>query len=131
MAVNGTAPGILAKVVRRLDAVLVHYLTDYIFDGTKATAYTETDMPNPLSIYGKTELLDEQAIQAANPAHYILRTSWVHVAEGINFLNTILQLIPASTAEYPLPARLPDNSRLGNTKFTDAFGIKPETCKKC
>ncbi len=92
MAVNGIAPGILAEEARRLDAVLVHYSTDYVFDGTKATAYTEADTPNPLNIYGKTKLAGERAIQAADAAHYILRTSWVYAAEGTNFLNTILRL---------------------------------------
>lgn len=92
MAVNGIAPGILAEEARRLNAVLVHYSTDYVFDGTKATAYTETDAPNPLNVYGKTKLLGEQAVQAAGTAHYILRTSWVYAAEGTNFLNTILRL---------------------------------------
>lgn len=233
MAVNGIAPGILAEEARRLGAVLVHYSTDYVFDGTKATAYTEADTPNPLNVYGRTKLAGERAIQAADAAHYILRTSWVYAAEGTNFLNTILQLarerpelrivddqtgaptwaraiadmtaqlltmnlrapnkmkpplpasgervgvrrlenvillsalnndnpkfglyhlaasgavtwfgfarailaeaekaldisvprlIPVSTAEYPLPARRPANSRLDTTRLTTTFGIMP------
>lgn len=92
MAVNGIAPGILAEEARRLQAVLVHYSTDYVFDGTKPAPYTEQDVPNPLSVYGKTKLAGEQAIRASGCAHYILRTSWVYAAEGANFLNTMLRL---------------------------------------
>lgn len=92
MAVNGIAPGVLAEEAKRLNAVLVHYSTDYVFDGSKSTAYVETDTPNPLNVYGKTKLAGEQAVQAADAAHYILRTSWVYAAEGANFLNTILRL---------------------------------------
>lgn len=92
MAVNGIAPGVLAEEAKRLGAVLVHYSTDYVFDGTKSAAYSETDTPNPLSVYGKTKLSGEQAIQAVGGAHYILRTSWVYAAAGANFLNTMLRL---------------------------------------
>lgn len=202
MAVNGIAPGVLAEEAKRLDAMLVHYSTDYVFDGTKSTAYTETDIPNPLSVYGKTKLAGEQAIQAVGAMHYILRTSWVYAAEGANFMNTILRLArerpelrivddqigaptwaraiadmtvqmliagardaharqglyhltatgavswcgfaraildtaqkisgtapprltPITTADYPLPARRPANSRLDTTHFIAAFGITP------
>jgi dTDP-4-dehydrorhamnose reductase len=179
----------------------VHYSTDYVFDGSKSTAYTETDTPNPLSVYGKTKLAGEQAIQAVGSAHYILRTSWIYAAEGTNFMNTILrlarerpelrivddqtgaptwaaaiaemtaqmlrkvpdhgnphclyhltatgavtwhgfaqaildetqkisgtvppQLIPITTADYPLPAQRPTNSRLDTSRFSTVFGIAP------
>ena len=203
MAINGIAPGILAEEARRINAVLVHYSTDYVFDGTKATAYAETDIPNPLSTYGKTKLAGEEAIRATGVAHFILRTSWVYAAEGANFLNTMLRLArerpelrivndqtgsptwaraiadltthilsagsgdnadpryglyhltasgavtwfgfaqaifaeaektlgltaprltPISTAEYPLPAPRPANSRLDTTRLTETFGITP------
>ena len=92
MAINGIAPRVLAEEACRLDAVLVHYSTDYVFDGTNSAAYTESDMPNPLNVYGKTKLTGEQAIQAVGGRHYILRTSWVYAREGANFLNTILRL---------------------------------------
>lgn len=92
MAINGLAPGVLAEEACRLDAVLVHYSTDYVFDGSKSGAYIESDVPNPLNVYGNTKLAGERAIQAACQAHYILRTSWVYAAEGANFLNTILRL---------------------------------------
>ena len=206
MTVNGVAPGVLAEEAQRLNAVVVHYSTDYVFDGSKLAAYVETDTPNPLSVYGRSKLTGEQAIQAACNAHYILRTSWVYSAEGANFLNTILRLAgerpelrivkdqtgaptwaqsiaemtaqlltsvldrpadpryglyhltaagtvtwfgfaeailaaakkvnpemavprltPITTAEYPLPARRPANSRLDNTRLTETFGIRPAT----
>ncbi len=199
MAVNGIAPGVLAEEARRLNALLVHYSTDYVFDGTKTTPYTELDTPSPLSVYGRTKLAGEQAIRAVDPAHYILRTSWVYAAVGTNFMNTILRLarereelrivddqagaptwaraiaqitadmlvgdnpdrrglyhvtasgavswfgfaqailaesnrlsglriprmVPITTAEYPLPAQRPANSRLDTAHLTRVFGIRP------
>lgn len=202
MAVNGIAPGVLAEEAKRLGATLVHYSTDYVFDGTKSTAYAETDSANPLSVYGKTKLTGEQAVETVGAAHYILRTSWVYAAEGANFMNTILRLAqerpelrivddqigaptwaraitemtvqmltagqnnktpgyglyhlaatgavtwcgfaraildatqkisgtaapkltPITTADYPLPARRPANSRLDTARFTKIFGITP------
>ncbi|TCV83431.1 dTDP-4-dehydrorhamnose reductase [Sulfurirhabdus autotrophica] len=91
-AINSIAPGILAEEARRINALLIHYSTDYVFDGTKDEPYTELDIPNPLSVYGKTKLVGEQAIQAANVPHIILRTSWVYGGRGNNFLRTILRL---------------------------------------
>ncbi len=92
MAINGVAPGIMAEEAKRLNALMVHYSTDYVFDGTKTTPYTEDDIPNPLNVYGKTKLAGEQAIQAAGISHLIFRTSWVYGARGKNFLLTILRL---------------------------------------
>ncbi len=92
MAINGIAPGIMAEEARRLNALLIHYSTDYVFDGTKIGAYTEQDEPNPQSIYGKTKLAGEQAVQSVNGLHIILRTSWVYGGRGKNFLRTILRL---------------------------------------
>lgn len=92
MAVNGIAPGILAEEAQRIDAVVVHYSTDYVFDGTKTVPYTENDQPNPVNVYGKTKLAGEQAIQAVGGTHLILRTSWVYGMRGKNFLQTILRL---------------------------------------
>lgn len=92
MAINGVAPGIMAEEAKRLGAAMVHYSTDYVFDGTKASPYTEEDEPNPLSVYGKTKFAGEQAILAAGIPHLIFRTSWVYGLRGKNFLLTILRL---------------------------------------
>ncbi|WP_218081732.1 dTDP-4-dehydrorhamnose reductase [Anthocerotibacter panamensis] len=91
-AINGTAPGILAEEAQRLGAALVHYSTDYVFDGTKRTPYRESDPVQPLGVYGQTKLAGEQAIQAVGVPHLILRTSWVYGMRGKNFLLTILRL---------------------------------------
>ena len=92
MQINGSAPGVLAEEAKRLGALLVHYSTDYVFDGEKATPYLEDDPPNPINVYGKTKLEGERAIQAVGCRHLILRTSWVYGARGKNFLLTILRL---------------------------------------
>lgn len=92
MAINGIAPGILAEEARKLGALLVHYSTDYIFDGCKDGPYVETDEPNPLGVYGKTKLAGEQAVRASGANHLIFRTSWVYGARGRNFLLTMLRL---------------------------------------
>jgi len=92
LAINGIAPGILAEEAKKIDALLVHYSTDYIFDGRKLGAYNEEDMPNPLSVYGKTKLAGEKAIRATGAKHLIFRTSWVYGARGKNFLLTMLRL---------------------------------------
>jgi dTDP-4-dehydrorhamnose reductase len=98
LAVNGVAPGILADEAKRLGAALIHYSTDYVFDGnlsdgTKAAApYTEDDEPRPINVYGRTKLAGEQAIQAVDAPHLILRTSWIYGARGKNFLLTIVRL---------------------------------------
>jgi dTDP-4-dehydrorhamnose reductase len=90
--INGIAPGILAELARESQALLVHYSTDYVFDGTKTTPYLETDPTNPLSVYGASKLAGEQAIIQADCAHLILRTTWVYGNRGKNFLLTILRL---------------------------------------
>lgn len=92
MAINGIAPAIFAEEAKKLDALLVHYSTDYIFDGSKTGAYLEDDAPNPLGVYGKTKLAGEQAISATGCNYLILRTSWVYGARGKNFLLTMLRL---------------------------------------
>lgn len=190
-AINAQGPAILAEEAKKLGALLVHYSTDYVFDGTKATPYVEDDTPNPLSVYGRSKLAGELAIQAASGRHIILRTSWVYGAEGRNFLLTMLRLarqkdelrvvddqigaptsneliarttaailasnadlhglyhlcaagqtswagfakmiiaqaglqtrvVPISSAEYPVAAKRPLNSRLATTRLTAATGI--------
>jgi len=92
MKVNGEAPGIIAEAARRSGAMLVHYSTDYVFDGTKGTPYVETDPAHPINVYGESKLAGEQAIQQATEAFLILRTSWVYSLrlQG-GFVNKILQ----------------------------------------
>ena len=90
--INGVAPGILAEEALKLDALLVHYSTDYVFDGTKTSPYVETDKPNPVNTYGRTKLAGELAIQSSGCDHLIFRTSWVYTARGHNFLLTMLKL---------------------------------------
>ncbi len=92
MTVNGIAPGVLADEAVRLKAGLVHYSTDYVFDGIKGEPYTEEDVPNPLSVYGESKLAGDRAIEAVGGAYVILRTSWVYGARGSNFYLTILRL---------------------------------------
>lgn len=92
MRLNAETPGVLAEEAKRLGAALVHYSTDYVFDGTKDGAYVESDAVNPQNVYGKSKLAGEQAIAAAGCAHLIFRTSWVYGARGKNFLLTMLRL---------------------------------------
>jgi len=92
MAINATAPQILAELAKQTNALLVHYSTDYVFDGIKRTPYLETDTPNPLNMYGKSKLAGDQAIQASGCHHLIFRTSWVYGRYGQNFLLTIQRL---------------------------------------
>jgi dTDP-4-dehydrorhamnose reductase len=91
MRINGEAPGVLAEEAKRLGALLVHYSTDYVYDGEKAGAYVETDPPNPLSVYGRSKLAGERAIAASGCRHLIFRTCWVYAPRGKNFLLTILK----------------------------------------
>lgn len=90
--VNAEAPGVLAEQAKQTGALLIHYSTDYVFDGTKISAYAEDDVPNPANIYGQSKLAGEKAIQATGANYLILRTSWVYAARGHNFLKTILRL---------------------------------------
>ncbi|MDP2747992.1 dTDP-4-dehydrorhamnose reductase [Pseudomonas sp.] len=91
--INATAPGILAEVAAELGAPLIHYSTDYVFDGSQAAPYHESDSTNPLSVYGRSKLAGEQAIQAVGGMHLILRTSWVYSQHGKNFLLTMQRLL--------------------------------------
>jgi dTDP-4-dehydrorhamnose reductase len=90
--INALAPGVLAQEAAQLGALLVHYSTDYVFDGSGTRPWTEMDAPAPLSVYGQTKLEGEQLIQAACPGHLIFRTSWVYAARGGNFAKTMLRL---------------------------------------
>ena len=89
---NATTPGVLAREAAALGAWLVHYSTDYVFDGSGTRPWVETDAPAPLSVYGRTKLEGEQLIQQSGCQHLILRTSWVYAARGGNFAKTMLRL---------------------------------------
>jgi dTDP-4-dehydrorhamnose reductase len=91
-AVNADAPAILAEEARKIGAFLVHYSTDYVFDGSKQIPYVENDPTNPLSVYGRTKLDGEIAIRKSGVPHLIFRISWVYATRGQNFLLTILRL---------------------------------------
>lgn len=91
-AVNAQAPRTMAEEALRLNASLLHFSTDYVFDGSGNTPWKESDPPHPLNVYGRTKLEGEQAVEAAGCRHLIFRTSWVYAAHGNNFLRTMLRL---------------------------------------
>lgn len=90
--INATAVHELAKAAQELNCPLIHYSTDYVFDGTKKSPYLETDVPHPINVYGKSKLLGEEFLQTVHKKHIILRTSWVYSNYGHNFLKTMLRL---------------------------------------
>ncbi|CAH1905782.1 dTDP-4-dehydrorhamnose reductase [Candidatus Nitrotoga sp. HW29] len=90
--INATLPGVLAEEAAAIDALLVHYSTDYVFDGKQSGWYEENDIPNPQSVYGTSKLAGERGITATNCRNLIFRTSWVFGAHGGNFAKTILRL---------------------------------------
>ncbi|MGF6923419.1 dTDP-4-dehydrorhamnose reductase [Paraburkholderia sp. 40] len=92
MCINGEAPGVLAEEAKKLGAALIHYSTDYVFNGTKEGAYVEDDPTDPQNVYGRSKLAGEQAIAASGVNHLVLRTSWVYGTRGKNFLLTMLRL---------------------------------------
>lgn len=91
MAINGEAPGILAEEALHLGAALIHYSTDYVFDGHKGQPYREEDAPNPLNMYGKSKLAGERAIESAGGAYMIFRTSWVYSLRRESFVTKVLE----------------------------------------
>jgi dTDP-4-dehydrorhamnose reductase len=91
-AVNAEAPRIMAEESLRLNALFVHYSTDYVFDGSKAGPWVESDIPNPLSVYGASKLAGEQAVESVGGNYLVFRTSWVYGSHGKNFLLTMLRL---------------------------------------
>ena len=131
--INADAPGIMAEEARKRGALLVHYSTDYVFDGTKTTPYVETDVPNPLGAYARTKHAGDEAIRAAGCDHLIFRLCWVYGARGANFMLTMQRLarereklrvvadqvgcptwsrmIAETTAQSLLQVRQPDDAR--------------------
>jgi dTDP-4-dehydrorhamnose reductase len=92
MRINGEAPGVMAEEANRLGAAMIHYSTDYVFDGAKQGPYAEDDAPAPINVYGRSKLAGERAVQASGAPHLILRTSWVYGTRGRNFLLTVQRL---------------------------------------
>jgi dTDP-4-dehydrorhamnose reductase len=148
-AVNGTAPAILAEEAKKLGAALVHYSTDYVFDGEKQEPYTEEDSPNPLGVYGRTKLAGDEAIQSTGLPYLIFRTSWVYGLKGKNFLLTVQRLAKergelkivddqigsptwcrtiAQTTANVLTQILPQNSPGDLSCFEQAFGLYNLVC---
>ncbi len=113
LAINAQAPETLAQWCAKRDALLVHYSTDYVFDGTASRPYREDDDTAPLGVYGRSKLAGEEAIRASGAEHLILRTAWVYAARGHNFLRTMLRLgreremlrVVADQRGSPVPAR--------------------------
>ena len=97
MKVNADAVGFLAAAAKKADALLIHFSSDYVFDGKSNTPYTEADTPNPLSAYGRSKLAGEKAVQESGCRHMIFRTSWLYSLTGRNFFRTIA----ARAAEMP------------------------------
>ncbi|MBN8748131.1 dTDP-4-dehydrorhamnose reductase [Xylophilus ampelinus] len=91
-ALNATSPGVVAEAARQVGALMVHYSTDYVFDGSGERPWREDDATGPLSVYGRTKLEGEQLVADAGPRHLIFRTSWVYAARGGNFAKTMLRL---------------------------------------
>lgn len=91
-AVNAIAPAIMAEEAAKIGAAMIHYSTDYVFDGSQSDAYAEHDITHPLGVYGQTKLEGEEAVRAAAIPHFILRTSWVYGLRGGNFLLTMQRL---------------------------------------
>jgi dTDP-4-dehydrorhamnose reductase len=105
-AVNTDAPALMATEAKKIGAALVHYSTDYVFDGLKNSPYLENDLPNPVNAYGKTKLAGEQAVVEAGGPHLIFRTAWVYATHGRNFLLTIVRLASQRRIEdCPRPNR--------------------------
>ncbi|GAA4861922.1 dTDP-4-dehydrorhamnose reductase [Luteimonas vadosa] len=112
--INAEAPGVIAEACARMDARLVHYSTDYVFDGSATRPYAERDPTAPLGVYGESKLAGEQAIEGSGARHLIFRTAWVYAAHGRNFMNTMLRLarerdelrVVADQVGTPTPAAL-------------------------
>jgi dTDP-4-dehydrorhamnose reductase len=111
--VNGEAPGHLAAAAAAVGSPIVHYSTDYVYDGRKAGPYFEDDQPNPLSAYGRSKLLGDRNVQLNNPKHLILRTSWVFGPNGKNFVRTV---VAAARDRKPLRVVIDQRGRPSYTR---------------
>lgn len=120
-AINAEAPEVMAEEAKKIGAALLHYSTDYVFDGTKNAPYDETDSTNPLNVYGRTKCAGEQAIRNSGVSHLIFRTSWVYATRGRNFLLAILRLA-TNREELGIV-----NDQVGAPTY--AFDVAAATCK--
>jgi dTDP-4-dehydrorhamnose reductase len=130
-AVNAAAVGELASQAKAIDALLVHFSTDFVFDGEKAAPYVETDTPNPLNVYGQSKLEGERAIASSGCRHVVFRTSWVYAPRGRNFMHAIL-----AAAKIKPELRVVDDQRGAPTSSDEIAGAvaqvlaKPDPLKK-
>lgn len=116
--VNSMAPGVMAREANKLGIPLVHFSTDYVFDGTKLEPYKEIDLPNPINVYGKTKLHGEIAIQRFTNLYYIFRTSWVFSSSGKNFFTTMLKLFKKQKELHVI------NDQYGSPTSSDLIAYK-------
>jgi dTDP-4-dehydrorhamnose reductase len=123
-AVNGNGPGYIAKACTEVDAILVHFSTDYIFDGTK-TEYREDDRPNPINAYGESKLLGEGSIAKNMENYRIIRTSWMYGSHGKNFVDTIL------TLSRQMPVVRVVNDQVGKPTYTVDLANKVPAIISC
>jgi dTDP-4-dehydrorhamnose reductase len=132
-AVNATGAEALAKATEMAGAAIIHFSTDYVFDGSKPTPYVETDSIAPLGIYGRTKALGEQLVVAANPRHVILRTAWIFSPFGSNFVKTILRLLTERdelrvvSDQYGNPTYAPDLADVV-LRIAQRLFVSPDSC---
>ena len=123
--INRDGPALLADEAATLGALLVHFSTDYVFDGEKPTPYVETDVPNPLNVYGRSKLGGEQAIQGSGCRHLIFRTSWIYGTKGNNFMLTMMRL-----AREQKPLRVVDDQHGAPTTSAMIAAAIPHTVSR-
>jgi dTDP-4-dehydrorhamnose reductase len=133
LLINGQGAGCVGQVARELDAAVIHFSTDYVFDGSKPAPYHEEDQPNPLSAYGRTKLAGEVALRQATSKHYIFRISWLYGRFGANFVATMLRLfgerqqlrIVADQYGAPTCARMLAHNTINLTQQQTAVSTSP------
>jgi dTDP-4-dehydrorhamnose reductase len=137
MAINAEAPRVMAEEAKRLNALFIHYSTDYVFDGTQSEPYHELDIPNPLNVYGASKLAGDRAIESVGGAYLIFRTSWIYGPRGKNFLLTMMKLgieldelrvvddqigAPTSSKDIAQATKLVISQLAGSGREADALG---------